>query len=58
MQGVIIPVGNSPEGNPTGGNLLGRNLPRINFLGLYFPGVRGIIPGAILLGEIIKETIR
>ena len=57
MQGVIIPVGNSPEGNPTGGNFLGRNLPRINFLGLYFPGVGGIIPEAILWGEIIKETI-
>ena len=50
-------MGNSSEGNPAGDNLLGGNLPRVHFLGLYFPGVGGIIPGAILWGEIIKETI-
>ena len=50
-------MGNSPEGNPAGGNLFGGNLPRGNFLGLYFPGGGGIIPGAILWGEIVKEKI-
>ena len=51
-------MGNSSEGNPAGGNLLGGNLARVNFLGFYFPGGRGgIIPGAIIWGEIVKETI-
>ena len=33
-------MGNSSEGNPAGDNLLGGNLPRVQFLGLYFPGGR------------------
>ena len=53
--GVIISLGNSPEGSPTGGILLDGNLPIGNFLGFYLP--RGIMLGAILWRKIFKETI-